>query len=359
MRILVVIPPLSGKGGTETVLKKWMKHFSDSSNNLDVNFIAPQGIKNDQRQFLEFSDLIVGNLQYNSKNIFMSRVVGMLKIMSALWRGNYDKVICLTSHQIKLIVFLRKILRKKFLVISWIHSSLLEEPTINIRDVDKADEHLAISTGIKREILNFNRNAKVEVLFNPVGVELGKERIAEPKNKQPIFVYIGRLQWRKQKNLEELFLAFSRLRSKNWRLLVVGTGTKEDLTKIKDFVKNHNIEDNVNLLGWQKQPFLLLREKGVTSLVMSSNYEGLSMVLLEAQSYGIPIVASNVPTGNSDIVKEKTGFLYEPGNIDELVELLGKLIDNPAFFDRKDIQENVNRFSENRYFYRTDKILRK
>ena len=48
---------------------------------------------------------------------------------------------------------------------------------------------------------------------------------------------------------------------------------------------------------------------------MTSRFEGLPMVLLEAQSYGLPIVAFDCDTGPAEIVVEGTGFLVKPNEI--------------------------------------------
>jgi len=56
---------------------------------------------------------------------------------------------------------------------------------------------------------------------------------------------------------------------------------------------------------------------------MSSRFEGLPMVLLEAQSYGLPIIAFDCDTGPSDLIENnKNGYLVESGNVKELANTI-------------------------------------
>lgn len=60
---------------------------------------------------------------------------------------------------------------------------------------------------------------------------------------------------------------------------------------------------------------------------MTSRFEGLPMVLLEAQSYGLPIVAFDCDTGPAEIIDHNiNGLLVEPGNINGLINSLLELI---------------------------------
>ena len=64
-------------------------------------------------------------------------------------------------------------------------------------------------------------------------------------------------------------------------------------------------------------------------LAMSSRYEGLPMVLIEAQSFGLPIVAFDCPFGPREIVEhQKNGLLVEDQNLDKLSEAILALATN-------------------------------
>lgn len=63
--------------------------------------------------------------------------------------------------------------------------------------------------------------------------------------------------------------------------------------------------------------------------VLTSEMEGLPMVLLEAKAHGLPIVSFDIETGPSDIVRDGVnGYLVEPGNTDEMADKICRLIEN-------------------------------
>ena len=91
----------------------------------------------------------------------------------------------------------------------------------------------------------------------------------------------------------------------------------EEKEKLLNLSKELNIEDRVHFLGFQKNPYKYMAQADL--LILSSRYEGLPNVVLEANTCGLPVVAYNCPGGTREIIKDGlNGFLVECGNIDEL-----------------------------------------
>jgi glycosyltransferase involved in cell wall biosynthesis len=88
---------------------------------------------------------------------------------------------------------------------------------------------------------------------------------------------------------------------------------------------------NCEFLGQLDAEALAQFYHGARMVVFATRcYEGFPTVLLEAMSYGLPIICSQIG-GLSEIVEDgKTGLLYEPGNITELTERIRMLWQNPA-----------------------------
>jgi glycosyltransferase involved in cell wall biosynthesis len=92
---------------------------------------------------------------------------------------------------------------------------------------------------------------------------------------------------------------------------------------------------NVTLLGAvPPQELGALYKKASIFVLPSVWYEGFPTVLLEAMSYGLPVVCSRIG-GLPEIVEDGiNGLLYEPGNADELADRIRTLWQNPALRQR-------------------------
>ena len=81
-------------------------------------------------------------------------------------------------------------------------------------------------------------------------------------------------------------------------MLLIGYGPKKN--KIINFIKDNNLKDNVCVLKFKKNPFPYLKLADI--FVLSSKYEGLPNVLLEALVLKKYIISSNCPTGPKEIL---------------------------------------------------------
>jgi len=103
---------------------------------------------------------------------------------------------------------------------------------------------------------------------------------------------------------------------------IVGAGpTQQALT---DQVSQLGLEKHVNITGPTNAPDTYFKSAAV--YVSPSHYEGTSLALLEAMSWQMPIVVSDVP-GNQDIIRhEATGLLYPLYDIDALASCIIRLL---------------------------------
>jgi glycosyltransferase involved in cell wall biosynthesis len=99
--------------------------------------------------------------------------------------------------------------------------------------------------------------------------------------------------------------AFSRVRNPDTQLLIAGTGPLHG--EVDRLIKKLGIADKVQLLGFRSDiPELMNAADGY---VMSSQWEGLPMVLLEAAATGLPIVATRAGGNDEVVVHRKSGVL--------------------------------------------------
>lgn len=180
-----------------------------------------------------------------------------------------------------------------------------------------ADFHLAISSGISEEIKTYCSAAKIVTVYNPVVTKEQLNAIPIKRSSKPIFAYVGRID-DFSKNLKFMFKALSKLKIE-WKLKIIGTGPDTEL--LKAYSDKLMISDKIEWLGFSENPFELLRDEGVTALLLTSRFEGLPTVLIEAISYGIPVITSDSLTGAKDIVVEGVnGYFYKSNQIKDFVQ---------------------------------------
>lgn len=166
----------------------------------------------------------------------------------------------------------------------------------------------------------FNQKNKTIAISNPTPF-YSKNNV--PSLEYKTILCVGRLT--DQKGFDLLIPAWAKIVDQvvGWKITIVGIG--EDEKKLKEITKNYNLCDSVEFVGQQKNMDQFYRSSSF--FCMSSRFEGLPMVLLEAQSYSLPIVSFDCDTGPAELIKHnKNGFLVESGNISSLSESILKMI---------------------------------
>jgi glycosyltransferase involved in cell wall biosynthesis len=143
------------------------------------------------------------------------------------------------------------------------------------------------------------------------------------RQERPLVVAAGRLV--AQKGFDMLIPAFKRVveRHPDWRLRIFGTGPKK--AELGSLIKDHGLSDSVTLMGRTDR---LDDELAKASIyVLSSRFEGLPMVMIEAMSHALPVVAFDCPTGPADVLTDGVdGLLVPPGDVGGLAAGLDSLI---------------------------------
>ncbi|MFI5323864.1 MAG: glycosyltransferase, partial [Thermodesulfobacteriota bacterium] len=187
---------------------------------------------------------------------------------------------------------------------------------------------IAVSGGNKKYLIEhkkINKN-KIEIIWN--GRDL-KRFSVEKYNKNAvrkklgikegiIIGNIGRLE--DQKDHQTLIKAIAILKENNdinFHLIIVGEGRLR--VKLEESIKYYNLSEFISLVGYQSNPEDWLA--AFDCFVLSSRYEGFPLVLIEAGSMGLPIIATDVP-GSEDIVLDKDrGRLVPVGDSMKMAEV--------------------------------------
>ncbi|MEB5667097.1 glycosyltransferase family 4 protein [Aeromonas veronii] len=162
--------------------------------------------------------------------------------------------------------------------------------------------------------------ANITVIPNPVTIKL--PTVINP-HKEKLFLAVGHLTH--IKGFDLLLKAWAQVvpNHPDWRLRIVGDG--EDKTMLEQLRRKLNIEASTELVP--KTNNIAAHYQQAAFFVMSSRFEGLPLVLIEAQAYGLPIVSFDCDTGPAEIIKHgETGWLCMAGNVTSLGELMVQAI---------------------------------
>ncbi len=140
-----------------------------------------------------------------------------------------------------------------------------------------------------------------------------KKRIFTEKNYLKL-ISIGRLV--DQKDHVTLLKSIKNLKKKlKIKLILIGQGKNK--IKITNFIKKNSLENDVLILNYKKNPYPYLKSSDV--FVLSSLYEGLPNVLLEAITLKKFVISSDCPTGPKEILDNgKGGLLFKTGSYKSL-----------------------------------------
>ena len=187
---------------------------------------------------------------------------------------------------------------------------------------------------------------KVLNIYNPVDVTYIDEAVTE---KAPLdFEYIiGVGQFDDNvKQFDKLIQAYadSELPSQNMALVILGKGTLKPT--LVNLVNDDKISHLVHFLGFQSNPYVYM--KHAKFYVLSSEAEGLPMVVLEALACGTPVVAFDCPTGPKEIIQhESNGLLIDNQNMEALVNGLDRMLMDDALYlnCKRNAKASISKFS--------------
>ena len=112
----------------------------------------------------------------------------------------------------------------------------------------------------------------------------------------------------------------------DFKLIIIGHGDKELIDKLKGFIKENNLTENVEFLGYKSNVYDYLVNSDV--MLVPSIAEGFGLVFLEAMNANLPIVGFNVPATNEIVKHEKTGVLIDSYDTKQMAESIIELMNN-------------------------------
>lgn len=196
----------------------------------------------------------------------------------------------------------------------------------------------AVSQGLATELehhLNM-RSGTINVLYNSVLDQNLTLKAQSPLDhlwfktgEPPVFLAVGRLA--PQKDFSTLIKAFSIFRQKHVaRLMILGEGAERQ--QLEAEISQLNLEMDVSLPGFTENPYAYMSQ--ASAFVLSSRFEALPTVVIEALACGCQVIATDCLHGPNEILMEgKYGSLVPVGDAQALADAMEKAITNPIDSD--------------------------
>lgn len=348
-RIALFLPSLKA-GGAEKAMVQLANHFSAIGHPVDVLLVKKEG------EFLNYLYPGVSIVDFQSRRTLTS----LIPLVSYLRRRRPAGLVASMVHCNVVALLARSIsgVRTRVLIrqentmsqaagnantlrgrwIPWIAKIVYPKADAIIAVSNGVADDLSESFGIGRELIKSVHSpcSIVEV------VESSRQEVDHAwlrPDAPPLIVSLGRLQ--PQKDYGTLLKAFQLLRSeREAKLLIMGKGSERD--KLKQLIGRLGISDDVCLPGFVTNPFAYIARADV--FVLSSRWEGLGLVLVEAMACGTTIVSTDCPNGPREVLDSgRYGILVPMGDPKAISEGISRALDSP--FPAELLKKRANEFS--------------
>ena len=195
---------------------------------------------------------------------------------------------------------------------------------------------VVVSHGVRDDMAQLTNipRERITVIYNPSVVraevlEKAQAPLDHPwfkPDQPPVLIAVGRLQM--QKDFPTLLHAFAKVReTRPARLLILGEGRERQM--LEELIKRLNLEQDVSVPGFAMNPYAYMARASL--FVLSSRWEGLPTVLIEALCCGTPVVSTDCPSGPREILRDgQYGQLVPVGDVDALAQAIEATLDSEA-----------------------------
>ncbi|GIC77285.1 glycosyltransferase [Moritella sp. F3] len=337
--VVFILPAINGGGAEKVVLNlyKAMEEFENCtchiislSNeteyniaNFDVHFIDALSSINKNgfikrllyksKMANKIDEFIINN--FGCDSLVLSNMISSDKVMS---KSNLNVYHIIHSEYHKTLFFKSSLFKKI-------------KTKINIQRIYKYHPLIFISNGVKDSFEQiFKQLNEHIVIYNPIDIDnvisLANDNIK--KIEDNYIIHIGRFN--RVKRHDRLLEEFAKVNT-NCKLVLAGSGSLKD--KIIKKINELNIKDKVILLGFKENPYPYL--KNSKGLIISSDSEGLPMVILEAMALNVPVLSTDCSAGIRELLGEKSTCLIPMDNIPLISQKIDDMLITPSKYTLK------------------------
>lgn len=332
-KIIFLLKDLT-RGGAEVFITDLANYLSKKDYNIEILTISDVNV---------FKKEISPSIEVRSLN---ERRIGrsFLKLYKHLKSNNYNLIIAnvwpvtiianiasLLIPNLRCLNVEHGILSKEFLQRSTLFKFL---QTTSIRIFyNLVHGSVAVSKGVKKDLISFGVAKKnifiINNAFRDFNINEKKDKNLKEWYEHKGTKLISVANLKTEKNITNLLRAISLIKNENnaadIKLLIAGEGPLENNLKLES--RRLGIEKEVIFSGIIKNPFIYLDIADL--FVLSSDFEGFGIVIIEAMSLGKTIVSTE-SEGPSEILKKgKLGYLCKINNSEDLAKTILKALKNP------------------------------
>lgn len=307
-RLAVLLHDLRG-GGAERVSLNLVRGMVDAGRDVDLVLVSAKG---------KYQDLIPAEarvIDLNKSNVFKA-IPAMVRYL----RRERPRAVLSALTHINIAILIAKLLARvptRVAVAEHNQISLKAAKAKGLRGrliyrlvpflYPFADDVIGVSKGVATDVEAFSRlkSGRVLCVYNPVYDQSMSDAAAAPVDhpwlqpgQPPVLIAAGRLH--EQKGFDVLLHALRIVRrTTDCRLIIMGEGDLRP--QLQALVEDLDLTDHVSLIGFVANPYAMMSRASV--FVLSSRWEGLPTVLLEAMACGAPVVSTDCPSGPDEILE--------------------------------------------------------
>jgi len=209
-------------------------------------------------------------------------------------------------------------------------ANLMVELLLKRLSAIKSDKIIAVSNSTAVDIEKYYKIApkKLNVINSGIPVTSTEHHEINFINKEfpsKYFLFVGTLEPRK--NFKRIFKAFESIEPEKqdiYLVIIGGTGWKNK--KFVKMIEAHPLREHVKITGYISDEKLSAAYQNALGLLFPSTYEGFGFPILEAMSFGVPVITSN--RASMPEVAGDSALLINPFSVHEITNAMIKIIDD-------------------------------
>lgn len=346
MKLCFFIADITHTGGIERVISLLCGQFAINHKDLDIEIVSQ--FKSSNSVAYDFAGANITYLSekdHNAKPHSLKRMYrslsNILNVRRHFKKNKYD-VIVAEAFPNNVLLYLAGINLNNVIAAEHVYygyyGNLLKKIRLHIY---KKCRKIVVLTSKDKECYDkYLPSEHTIVIPNPVVLSEKYQSSLDSK----IAIAVGRIQY--QKGFDTLVEVFKRVHEKypDWIVRIYGDGNLR--AELEQQISDAGLKGIVNLMGRSNEIYKKLRETAF--FILSSRFEGFPMVIIEAQSQGVPAVCFDCPNGPSDLVNSGVnGILVENQNKDALYRGICYMIEHPEERKAMGIKslKNVDKYS--------------